>query len=794
MSVRAEHLPALKAAVAAAAGIVIGRSFPQDPAIFFLAGLVSIMSSFAILRGIGGRSRALLSLGAYSSIALVFAFHMSLNLSALKDVKLSDFHFFTGTVNETQRDASKLSMTLADCYGYNGGWRKIDGEVIVTPRSRLGLQVGDRVIFKGHAGSVSGARNPGEFDMKTYYQLLGVAGRVFLDSAEDILLVRHTSGFDFSRDVVDRARNLVRAGISSSLHGDVAGLAKAMVLGERGGINREINEQFINSGTIHILSVSGLHIGFLAGILVTLASVFSISRRWRFFFIAPVLVFYGLIVGMGPSVFRAVIMGIVILFGAFLQRRSTILNSLGFAALVILVVTPAQLFMASFQLSFAAVLSIAFFYERLLAMVRSAFPRLADRPWLNPAVSITVLTVSATLGTIPLTAFYFGRVSLVSVVANFFIVPLSGVFLSLCFTFLLAGIVSGFVPSLFGAAAQIVGFLILETNSVIGSASFSTVRIGEEGLLFAALYFAWMIASIWFGGRSLMKKAVFASLLGANLILFSGIFTYRTEARCYALDVGQGDAIFLELPGGSTMLIDAGMKFGRNDAGTRVIVPFLKRMGINKVDYFVVTHLHSDHIGGAVGVLRNLKVKNFIYPEQVSHSRTWDETMTAVRLLGIPSGRGAAGMVLDSGPAYRVYILHPNRFYVGKGANSYRTRYNNGSVVLKVSVGPNSLLLVGDAEREVEHDLCRAYGPFLSAAVLKIGHHGSSTSSSEEFIDEVRPKNAIVSVGAGNSFGHPSPEVISSLRDRGVGVWRTDIQGAAYVKVGMENARLIEWR
>ncbi len=788
------HLPAFKAAVAAAAGIILGRLLPGYTTVFFSAALVSaiVTTGWMILRKNKAASGA--AAGAYLTLLTVFAFYMSISLASLEEVHPGDFRIFAGTVEDVPRDTSRPSVVLTDCFGFDKGWREIDGDLIFTPKRILPLNVGDRIILTGKPGIVSSSKNPGEFNLQTFYRLNGIAGRIYLGKEEDLLSVQHKKGFVFSRDVVEPIRRTIRDETNTFLMGDEAALARAMVLGERFGINKEINEQFINSGTIHILAVSGLHIGFLTGILMTLASFARLARRWRFFVISPILIIYAFVVGLSPSVTRAVIMAIVVLFGLFLQRRSRIVNSLGFAALIILVFAPAQLFSPGFQLSFAAVLSIAVFHDRMLWLIRKSHPVLVSRPLLNSITSALVLTFAATLGTVPLTAYYFDRISLVALLANFFIVPLSGIFMALNFTFLLFGLFSAPLAAAYAGATHMIGFLLLKTNAVFGSLSISTLRIGESAVPFGILYFFWMIAVVRFGGNSLRKKFVFAILLGADLFVFSGFFVNRSAAKLYVLDVGQGDAIYLEFPDGKNMLIDSGARFGRVDAGARIVVPFLKKMGIRELNYFVVTHLHNDHVGGAVSILKAVKVRNFIYPDQISRSATWTATLAAVHALNIQSRNVLAGTVLDSSLISRVYVLHPNRRYVGESGESFRTRYNNGSVVLKVCVGGNSVILAGDIEQPAERGLVEVYGDFLSSDVLKAGHHGSNTSSSQEFLEKVGPEFAVISVGAGNRFGHPSQSVLDRMSLMGIEDWRTDSLGAAYIRLSADGTEFVHWR
>ncbi len=789
-----KHLPAFKAALVAAAGITAGRLLQKYPVIIPLGVAVIFLVSFALYFARKERHSTSLSVLGYASLFLSFAFYINIGFVSLSEIHPSDFQFYSGAVSEISPDTLRPSIILTDCHGFNKGWKRIRGDLVLTPQAPLSLEIGDRIVFRGKAGTLSLARNPGQFNVKNYYMLNGLAGRIFLRSPNDVIGVKHDDSFNLKKSLVQPIRDFVREKTGRFVAGDVSGLAKAMVLGERSAISREMNENFMNSGTVHILSVSGLHIGFLTGILMTLSSVLRVPRRLRFFIVAPLLIVYALVVGSGPSVVRAVIMAIVVLFGVLLQRKSNLVNSLGFAALIIFAFSPSQLFFPGFQLSFAAVLSIAFFYERMVTSARKSFPKVVELPWVNTLLSASLLTIAATLGTVPITVFYFERISLVSVFANLLIVPLSALFTSMTFTFLGFSTFSSTLASIYGAAAQIVGFMILRINSIIGSWNASIVRIDDSVMLFSALYFVWLVSVFLFGNKSILKKLVFAVLFGGDLILYSSIFFSRSEARLYVLDVGQGDAIYIELPSGKNFLIDAGVSFGMTDAGARIIVPFLKKRGVTHIDYFVITHLHTDHIGGAASVLRNLKVRNFIYPDQYSGSKVWRTTLATVETMKIPSRCACAGMILDSGAMHRVYVLHPNGRYVGAAGSSYRSRFNDGSIVLKVCTGSESVLLCGDIEHGVEHELVKVYGHFLASEILKLAHHGSETSSSSEFIRSVRARYGVISVGTGNRFGHPSGSVIQRMDRAGVQTLRTDSMGAVCFRLVSGSSHILNWR
>lgn len=786
-----KHLPALKAVLFAAGGIIIGKAAPA-----FLLEYCAISFTLILLTAVSlqKHGKKLFQFSSLFSLLFSFAFLSAILVTSTKRENIDGYKYIAGTVVDSPRDTARASFFIENCFGRDSLWHSIDGQIIVSSSGVLKVHPGDIVLLKGKILRVGGLRNPNGFNNQAYYLLSGVVGRIFVDTAKGMLFRKKGSEFSLIRVIVTQIRDYMRKTIKLLMTGQEAELARAMVIGEREGIAAQENEYFMNTGTIHILSVSGLHVGFFTGILMTITALLQVPHRARFFVISPVLLLYGMVVGMSPPIERAVIMAIVLLFGLFLQRRTNLLNSLGFAALGILVFRPSELYSPGFQLSFLAVISIVFFYQKLINVVRFNFPSINERPIAHFFLSLAILSFSANLGTIPLTSYYFNRISTVSLLANILVVPLAGIFTSMTFTFLFINLISPELASIYASASQGIGFFLLKVNEFLGNFSFSRIVITDGKILLGLFYVLWIIATVRFGGKSLLKKLVFSILLGIDLILIFSILHGGPRATVYILDVGQGDSIFIELPDGKNLLIDAGMRFGKNDVGEKVIAPFLKRMGVEKINYFVVTHLHSDHMGGASSILENFSVDQFIFPEQETKARTWLKACQIAKHHGVKIRNVQCGIILDSGNMHRIYVLHPNKRYIGNRGTSYSRRFNDGSIVLKVYIGNNTILLQGDIEKGVEHELRLAYGSFLQSDVLKVGHHGASTSSSEEYISSVRPKYAVISVGTGNKFGHPSIQVINSLRKIGAYVWRTDSSGAAVFNTDGKVLDMVNWR
>ncbi len=263
--------------------------------------------------------------------------------------------------------------------------------------------------------------------------------------------------------------------------------------------------------------------------------------------------------------------------------------------------------------------------------------------------------------------------------------------------------------------------------------------------------------------------------------------------RVTFLDVGQGDAVVIGFPDGKTLLIDAGPKTYSSDAGSRFIAPFLSYSGIRHINGIVLTHPHSDHLGGIPHLLRHFRVDQVMDAGSESGSSLTAEYLHCIDSLRIPRKVLRAGTVIDGFSDARLFVLHPTGQFLDRGSGG-KANFNNQSVVIKLCYGKTSMLLPGDIEQDAEERLVRSYGSFLSADILKLGHHGGSTSSAPLFSSTVHPGEAVISVGANNKFGHPSPSVLHTFARANCLCARTDESGAIIFESDGTQWRRVDWR
>jgi competence protein ComEC len=483
-------------------------------------------------------------------------------------------------------------------------------------------------------------------------------------------------------------------------------------------------------------------------------------------------------------------MAIVMILAPLTGRNYNSINSLAFAAFIILFLNPSDLFSPGFQLSFSAVLAIVILYPPLGKFINSLGIKIKI---LKSVLLFCAVSLAAQIGTLPFTLVYFHKLSIVALVANIIVIPLIGFIVGLGIFAIIAGPIVSFIGQIYASTNELLSFMLFSFVRVLGKFEYAFISIRQFSIWDSLLFYSLIIFLFIFWKKlSASKAKIFVSILIAA-ILFAGLridnweLLPENKLSVLTIDVGQGDAILIKFPDGKTALIDGGNATEYFDNGARIIIPLLDYLGIDKIDYGFITHADADHYRGYLALIRTGRVAQ-IYKSVPDTSEERDvELEKKIRRNRIPL-QYFGKSILTFGNT-RLYILNDTL------KNDYKKlNMNDKSGVMKLVFGATSFLFTGDAGIRAENYYLNSYPNFLKSDVLKAGHHGSKTSTGEKFMRAVRPDYALISAGIMNKFKHPSQEVVDRLVRSNVQILRTDKLGGILLVSDGYSIKNINWK
>ncbi|MCK5257274.1 MAG: DNA internalization-related competence protein ComEC/Rec2, partial [Deltaproteobacteria bacterium] len=683
---------------------------------------------------------------------------------------------------------------------------QINGKLLLTVKGELEqLNYGDRLRFSARIRNPRNFNNPGGFDYKTYLALKEILVTASIKDGREIARVEETTLNPILK-TVEKYRTQIREFLSINLHSPAAEIAKALILGEKGEIPKELRERFSAAGVAHILAISGLHCGIIALVCFFLIKNIlkcstrlmlstDISKVSAFVTLIPVIT-YCFIAGHGVATIRATIMVITYLTAIIIGREEDLWNTLAVAAFLILVFSPSSLFDISFQLSFISVVSILYLTPRFSTPLfqHSKDPLEPPPPWWKKiARRITlflIVTISAIIGTAPLAAFYFNRFSPWGFLTNLVIIPLVG------FLVVPLGLLASFSLFLFQPLAIFIAYimqpLITLSTSIVelfNHLPYADYRTTTPTLLEIALFYLGIVFLI---NIKKSKKARYGLAL-VLIVFFSnqGFWYYQNKLspllRITSIDVGQGESTLVQFPKGATMLIDGGGFYDNSfDIGEKVVAPLIWKKKIKHIDYLVLSHPQSDHLNGLVSIVKNFKIKEVWTNGEKANTEIFKEFEKTIAEKGIKHliinrehpDRNINGVLIE-------YLHPPKPPYT----INYHSRVNNHSLVIRLTYKDINMLFTGDIYQEAERELINTT-PNLASTILKVPHHGSSTSSSPAFLKQVQPEFAIMNLGFKNIFHLPSRKVLKRYQDQGCQIFRTDQDGAITIETDGSEIRI----
>ena len=635
-------------------------------------------------------------------------------------------------------------------------------------------QFGDEVSIVGSIEKPSKARNFKGFDYSEYLKSKNVYGTIEADSVE----IFDENKIDFFSIIINKIQNNVKENMTKLLGQEESALCIGILIGDTMEISEKTEDNFKRSNLTHLLAVSGSHITYI--ITAFSATLGRMNKKSTKIITIIFLLFFTAITGFTPSVLRASIMGILVLLASLLHRKSDTINNLGISSLLILIHNPYYITNLGFLLSFAGTIGIVILNDKISNFLNGKLNKRSNKiiKYLNESFCITL---SANLIIIPVMAYSFSSISFTFWISNILAGPVMEATTILGFIVYFLSLI--FVPfaKFIGIFLNICLSILLIIANFSAKLPFSLVYIKTPYLLECVAYYL-VLYAIFNRRKIIVLKSILTNAIIKTVttlliitILVSSFYGFiQKKLVIYFVDVGQGDCTLIKTPENKTILIDGGgSEFGNFDVGEKILLPYLLDRRINKIDYMLISHFDSDHIGGLFYILENLKVKNIIIAKQGKKSENLNKLLEITKEYKINIILVENGNVVKIDKYSYFEILFPEDNFIKENI------LNNNSIVARFSSLGLKILFTGDIEEVAEKRLCEMYKNTdkLKADILKVAHHGSKTSSTEVFLALVQPKIALIGVGENNKFGHPNQITLDKIGKYTKYIYRTDLNG-----------------
>ena len=660
---------------------------------------------------------------------------------------------------------------------------------------------GQKLLIAGTFKEADGKRNNSGFDYKEYLKINKMHG--IITAKQESIKVLKEKNLNIILININKCSNKIKENANKLFDKNEANLLSGILIGDKEGIEKEVQENFRDSNLSHMLAVSGAHVSYvILGITYALKKV-KVNKLWSNMITIVTLCCFIFLTGASPSVIRACIMAIYIIIGHMMHRKTKLISSVSLSLLIILILNPYKLFDIGLQLSYGGTIGIILFSgvlakkAKLNNLLEGFVNKLKYR-----VKQLIVVCVSANLIIFPIIAAHYSTMSLTFVISNICAGPILGVIIILGFITIFVSFISIDIAKPFALILNIFIQILMYITKICSSLPFSKIYIKTPSLsqiiiYYMILIFIYYICKIRKKKRRLIHRKLLRTVQNKKvqklfIIVIILIFTSMQILKClpsdltiYFIDVGQGDSTLIVTPNHKTILIDGGgTEFESDfDIGKQTLLPEILGQRITKIDYLLISHFDSDHATGVAQILGKIDVSSIILTRQLEENDIYRHILSIAKEKKIKLIYVKEGDVLKIG-GIKISIIHPeNKLMINNPMN-------NNSIVCKVEYNSFSMLLTGDIEMEAEELILRK-NINLKADVLKVAHHGSKTSTTGEFLKAINPKVALIGVGKNNNFGHPSNEVIQRLKENGTRIYRTDENGEISITVN-KKGRIIK--
>lgn len=691
----------------------------------------------------------------------------------------------------------------------------------IKKEDNISLNYGDKIEFTSTYKLPSTKRNEGGFDYMQYLKTKKISGIVDV-SLNEIKIIQKNQA-PFIKTIIHNFKNSLITKVTKILPQNTAGICIGLLLGDKTLISEEVQNNFKQSSLSHMLAISGAHVSYILLGITTFLQIFKLHKRWSKIIIIAFLIFFMALVGLTPSVTRACIMSIISLLAGILFRKPNIYQNLAISSIIILLINPYSLLDIGFQLSFGGTIGIVLFMQNneksklevekdevkevknelevekneikevkneleIVKNERKAKEKKENLVYkiLNYVKQIVKVSVSANLIILPIMIYHFNTISATFLISNILASPILAISLIIGLIFIIFALIFSPIAIIISYFLNVILQMLIQITNFTSKLPYSQILISTPEFWQIALYYFILLTFKYKQSKNnniIDKKSLHLEATNNyNLSLITIVLKYQkliliieililifpyfiklptSNVNIYFIDVGQGDSTLIETPSRKTILIDGGgSEFGSFDVGEKTLLPYLLYKNIMKIDYIMFSHFDSDHCGGLLTIMQKIKVKNIIISKQGEFSSNFKQLLEIIKNKKVNVIVAKAGDKIKIDKECYFDILFPENNLISENT------LNNNSIVAKFCYQNNfSMLFTGDVEKIAENRLVELYKNTntLNSTILKIAHHGSKTSSTEELLKLVSPKIALIGVGENNKFGHPSNITIQNL-------------------------------
>lgn len=633
-------------------------------------------------------------------------------------------------------------------YIYEAKFLKNNKKVLISIKKSQQIDkinYGDLIYLEGKLEIPKIATNYKGFDYRQYLKTKKIQGIVIADNVK-ILKAK------YKNNLIYQIQKKIKAIIKEKLPSETGDLLLAILLGDKKDLSEQIQINFKNSNLSHMLAVSGAHVSYIIiGLTYITQNSIMGKRKARVFCIFFLIIFMA-ITNFTPSVTRACIMAILTLVSEILYKKADIYTNISISALIILLYNPYSLLDLGFKLSFGGTIGIVIFMRFIKK--KQEEPKL-----LNYIKQMALVSICANIIIIPIIMNNFNTVSLTFLVSNILASPILAIIVIVGFSIIIISIISHSLSNLLVFWLNPILNLLIKISSFCSKLPFAKILVVTPYIFNIIFYYTIILYLVNYNELKQFIKKKTVILLSIILILSNFIFyILPQDLKIYFIDVGQGDSTLIVTPSKKTILIDGGGSESF-DVGEKVLLPYLLDRRIRKIDYIMISHFDTDHCKGIFTVIENLKVKNIIISKQAEKSENYKKfkEIVANKKINIILVKAGDKIKIDKYIYFK--ILFPTEKLI------MQNPLNNNSIVSQLNYKSFKMLFTGDIEEMAEKEILNLQKDKLKSTILKVAHHGSNTSSTQEFINSVKPELALIGVGKNNTFGHPSECVVEKLRD-----------------------------